>query len=58
MVTMTEKDYEVLDEKMINPEKEVKCPRCGNEITYEKIGNSAYVGCKSKGCICDIIRGL
>lgn len=55
---MTEKDYEVLDEKLNNPQKEVRCPRCGNEIIYEKRGNSTAVECKTKGCIYGGIRGL
>ena len=40
MVTMNEKDCEALEEKLNNPEKTVRCPRCGNEIIYEKRGNS------------------
>ena len=36
MVTMSEQEYEVLEEKLNNPEKKVICPRCGNEIIYEK----------------------
>ncbi len=58
MVTMNEKDYKVLDEKLKNPDKVVKCPRCGNDIIYEKRGNSIAVECKTKGCIYGGIRGL
>ena len=58
MVTMTENDYEILDEKLNNPEKTVICPRCGNEVIYEERGNSIAVGCKTKGCIYGGIRGL
>lgn len=58
MVTMNEKDYKALDEKLNNPEKAVKCPRCGNEIIYEKRGNSIAVECKTKNCIYGGIRGL
>ncbi|MBD5554878.1 MAG: hypothetical protein HDQ95_05890 [Roseburia sp.] len=58
MVTMTEKDYEVLDEKLNDPQKVVKCPRCGNEIIYEKRGNSIAVECRTQGCIYGGIRGL
>ena len=43
MVTMSEQEYEVLEEKLNNPEKKVICPRCGNEIIYEKRGNSIAV---------------
>lgn len=58
MDMMTEKDYKVLDEKLNNPRKVVKCPRCGNEIIYEKRGNSIAVECRTKNCIYGGIRGL
>lgn len=58
MVTMNEEDWAALDEKLNNPEKVVKCPRCGNEIIYEKRGNSIAVECKTKDCIYGGIRGL
>lgn len=58
MVAMNEKDYKALQEKLNNPEKPVKCPRCGNEIIYEKRGNSVAVECKTKNCIYGGIRGL
>lgn len=58
MVTMTEKDYKALNEKICNPQKKVICPRCGNEIIYEHRGNSIAVECKTKNCIYGGIRGL
>lgn len=58
MVMMTEKDYRALYEKMNYPQKIVKCPRCGNEIIYEKRGNSIAVECKTPNCIYGGIRGL
>ena len=58
MVTMTEKDYEVLEQKLNNPEKKITCPRCGNEIIYEKRGYSIAVECKTRNCIYGGIRGL
>lgn len=58
MVMMTEEDYKALDQKLNNPEKEVKCPRCGNDIIYEKRGNSVAVECKTKNCIYGGIRGF
>ena len=58
MVTMNENDYKVLDEKMNNTDKKVICPRCGNEIIYEKRGNSIAVECKTKDCIYGGIRGF
>jgi hypothetical protein len=55
---ISKKEYEALDEKLNNPEKTVKCPRCGNDIIYEKRGNSIAVECKTKNCIYGGIRGL
>lgn len=58
MVRMTEKEYEILFDKLHHPEKKVICPRCGNEIIYEKRGNSIAVECKTPKCIYGGIRGL
>ena len=58
MVTMSKRDYEALEDKLNNPEKVVHCPRCGNEILYEKRGKSVAVECKTKGCIYGGVRGL
>lgn len=55
---ITKKEYEVLNTKMNNPEKVIKCPRCGNDIIYEKRGNSIAVECKTQNCIYGGIRGL
>lgn len=57
-MVMTEKEQNALQEKLYNPTKYVKCPRCGNEIIYEERGNSIAVECKSPKCIYGGIRGL
>ena len=54
----TEIEWDALDEKMENPQKEVECPRCGNEIIYKEPGNSILVKCLSEGCIFGGIRGI
>jgi len=54
----TEVEWNALDEKMNNPEKDVVCPRCGNDIVYAEIGNSTSVKCLSEDCIFGGIRGL
>lgn len=58
MIAMTENDYKALKEKAYNPAKKVNCPRCGNEIIYEKRGNSISVECKTPKCIYGGIRGI
>ncbi len=55
---MTEKEKEALYEKLEHPERVVKCPRCGNEIIYERRGNSIAVECKTPKFIYGGMRGL
>ena len=57
-MVMTEAEKNALYEKYDHPEKNVKCPRCGNEIIYEKRGNSIAVECKTPKCIFGGLRGL
>lgn len=35
-----------------------KCPRCGNEIVVEEVGNSYSVKCKTPNCISMDYRGI
>ncbi len=58
MIMMTEKDYQVLEAKIKEPNKNFGCPRCGNEIIYQKVGNSVSAKCKTEGCIHYAIRGI
>lgn len=37
---------------------ERKCPRCGNDIIIEEVGNSYSVKCKTDGCIHADFRGI
>lgn len=57
-MVMNEKEKKALYEKYDHPEKNVKCPRCGNEIILEKRGNSIAVECKTPKCIFGGLRGL
>lgn len=57
-MVMNKNEVEAIKEKLNNPDKKVKCPRCGNEIIYEKRGNSIAVECKTQNCIYGGIRGL
>jgi len=54
----TEEEWNALDEKLENPETDVTCPRCGNEISYKETGNSVLVKCLTEGCIYRGIRGI
>ena len=57
-MVMNDKEKAALKEKMENPDKYVKCPRCGNEIIYEIRGNSIAVECKTPTCIFGGVRGI
>ena len=57
-MAMTKAERNALSEKLNNPNKSVKCPRCGGEIIYEKRGNSIAVECTKPKCIYGGIRGL
>ena len=54
----TKEEWAALRAKMDNPESDVTCPRCGNEIIYREPGNSILVKCLTEGCIFGGIRGL
>jgi len=54
----TNEEWNALSEKLHNPDNEVYCPRCDNEIECEEIGNSISVHCISEDCIFGGIRGL
>ena len=57
-MVLNDKEKEALNEKLNNPDKEVRCPRCGNENVYEERENSIAVECKTPTCIYGGIRGL
>lgn len=52
----SDEEWDALSDKLEHPQKKVVCPRCGNEITYEEIGNSISVRCITAGCIFGGIR--
>ena len=56
MVMMNDIERKALNEKLNNPQKDVRCPRCGNIINYDKRGNSIAVECATKDCIYGGIR--
>jgi transcription initiation factor IIE alpha subunit len=57
-MVLTENEKKALDEKMTNPETNVKCPRCGNELEYKEYSCGCIVKCKTKGCIEASLRGI
>ena len=61
-INITQREIELLDKadndiatKGFTNEK---CPRCGNNIVVEDIGNSYTVKCSSKECISLEFRGI
>lgn len=57
-MVMNDMERKAITEKLNNPQKTVKCPRCGNEIIYEERGNSIAIECKTPKCIFGGVRGL
>lgn len=57
-MVLTENEKKALDEKMTNPETNVKCPRCGNELEYKEYSCGCIVKCKTNGCIEASLRGI
>ncbi|MDR1805539.1 MAG: hypothetical protein LBQ80_02040 [Clostridium sp.] len=54
----TEQEKNAVREKFGNPKKIVVCPRCGEELTHYKAGNSEAVECATHGCLFSAIRGI
>lgn len=57
-MAMNEAEKNALNEKLENPEKTVKCPKCGKELEYKEYPNCTAVRCKTDGCIRASIRGI
>ncbi len=51
-------ELDALEEKMEHPETTVLCPRCGEEIVFNAVGNSCEAKCLTDGCIRETVRGL
>ncbi len=54
----TEKEYQILMEKIKNPKKEVQCPRCGGRILYKDWGSGNMAWCEKGNCSEIILRGI
>lgn len=54
----TDADLAALHKKEEHPEKQVFCPRCGEEIGFRSVGNSYEVKCPTKDCIKLTVRGI
>ncbi|MBP3796471.1 MAG: hypothetical protein J6I46_01675 [Ruminococcus sp.] len=54
----TEKELKALNTKFEEPNKEVKCPRCGKFLVYKSVGNACEVKCETPNCLYDAIRGI
>lgn len=51
-------EKKALSEKLNNYEKEVKCPRCGNNISLHELKSGCVVKCDTEGCIYGNVRGI
>lgn len=61
-INLSKEEIDILDkadnEIALNGNTNLKCPRCGNNIIVEIIGNSYSVRCKSNNCISLDYRGI
>ena len=57
-MALSEKERAAVDKKIENPQKQVKCPRCGAEIKYTKYDTAILVKCSTDGCIKVGLRGI
>lgn len=55
---LTEGERMVLDMKIEDPHKNLKCPRCGCTIEYHKYKTALRVNCPTPGCIQLNLRGI
>lgn len=55
---LTKEERAALNEKMKNPHKVVKCPRCGAELGYKAFETAWSVRCPTEGCISKSLRGI
>lgn len=54
----TKEELEALLEKEEHPDREVHCPRCGNELLFEDRGSAFVVRCSQSDCLKAVGRGL
>lgn len=57
-IKLDEKDIAAIEKKMLDPDADVCCPRCGNKLRYRAFGNSFEVKCPTKECIQGTSRGV
>ena len=52
-MAMNEAERDAIVRKLNHPEEEVKCPRCGETLSYYEFGNSSEAYCKK----CEDVKG-
>ena len=52
-MAMNEDERKAIDRKLDYPQEEVKCPRCGEPLSYYRVGNSSAAYCKN----CEDVKG-
>ena len=54
----TELEKDALRDKINDPSKNIKCPRCGKYLNYREINNSCEVKCPTDNCLIGTVRGI
>ena len=57
-MVLTDQERNALNEKIENPAKSVKCPRCGAFLECSKYPTAIQVRCTTENCIKKSIRGI
>lgn len=57
-MVLNDAEKKAIRSKLSDPEKVVKCPRCGKELRYEEKGDSKAVICPTPRCLVGGERGI
>lgn len=57
-MVLTDKENKAIDQKFENPNRVIKCPRCGALLEYKKYQTASQVKCQTEGCIQVSLRGI
>jgi len=58
VMILNDEERKAIGRKLDNEKERVICPRCGNELIFERRGYSIAIECKTENCIRGGLRGL
>lgn len=57
-MALNSKERKIVDEKFENPNKSIKCPKCGKPLIYSSFDSAEQVKCPTAGCVKVTLRGI